>query len=173
MIKLKDILTEGKFRKMTEDWWTDDDRHGGKLSIEPESYQKLAPAQRIKNIDQIIKKIKTFWESEIIDFLGDPNPYMWSPKWERASKDDQWTNIPWIVDDKIVDNHVTTVKKLGAEWLKSANKWKSVAKKKDYKKYIPELQKKFKEVNDASIKLFLFIEKDINKNKKPSAYYGK
>jgi hypothetical protein len=170
MIKLKDILLEDSFAKVTEDQWTDDNRFGGELSIKPESYWKLAPAKRIKEIEVVIKTIKRWWENDVIEFLGDPNPYMWSLQWNRTSEDGKH-GFRWMVDDKIIDNHLATVKKIGADWLKTANTWKSVAKKKDYEKYIPKLGKKFEELNDLSIKTFKFINRDVRKNKKPSPMF--
>jgi hypothetical protein len=167
MIKLKDILLEDSFTKVSEDWWTDPKRTGGSLEARPKKYLKLNPAERIKNIDVVIKAIKRWWGDSVVEFLGDPNPYMWTLKWNRTSEDGK-QGFQWMVDDKIIDNHLATVKKLGAEWLKTANTWKSVAKKKDYEKHIPALAKKFKELNDTSIKTFKFIDRDVRKNKKPS-----
>ncbi len=170
MIKLKDILLEDSFTKVSEDWWTDPKRTGGSLEARPKKYLKLNPAERIKNIDVVIKAIKSWWGDSVVEFLGDPNPYMWTLKWNRTSEDGK-QGFQWMVDDKIIDNHLATVKKLGAEWLKTANTWKSIAKKKDYEKHILALEKKFKELNDISIKTFKFIDRDVRKNKKPSPMF--
>jgi hypothetical protein len=167
MIKLKDILLEDSFTKVSEDWWTDPNKTGGSLEARPEKYLKLKPVERIKNIEVVIKAIKRWWGDSVVEFLGDPNPYMWSLQWNRTSEDGKH-GFKWMVDDKIIDNHLATVKKIEVEYLKTANTWKSVAKKKDYEKHIPALAKKFKELNDTSIKTFKFIDRDVRKNKKPS-----
>ena len=170
MIKLKDILLEDSFAKVSEDWWTDPNKTGGSLEARPESYLKLKPAERIKKIEVVIKAIKRWWGDSVVEFLGDPNPYMWSLQWNRTSEDGKH-GFKWMVDDKIIDNHLATVKKIEVEYLKTANTWKSVAKKKDYEKHIPALAKKFKELNDTSIKTFKFINRDVRKNKKPSPMF--
>ena len=181
MIKLKDILyeeglIEGKLQRITNDWWTGevtgkyDESTGFNMHKQVRMYNKEKTAMRVKKINWRISYIKQYWfsnESLYVHDLMEPNlEYGWSFYWARVSKDTG--RVKWVVDDKIVDKHIATLDKHGNEWLKTANKWKSIAKKKDYEKYVPELEKKFKELNDASIKLFKFVESDIRKNKKPS-----
>ena len=176
MIKLKDILFEGKFQTQTNDWWTgettgnDTERSGYNMSKHVRMFIKETPAKRAKKIGWEINWIKKYWFSDmglgIHDMMSPDLEYGWSFQWVRVSKDTG--RVKFVVDDKIVDKHIATMDKLGNEWLKTANKWKSIAKKKDYEKYVPELEKKFKELNNASIKLFKFVETDIRKNKKPS-----
>ena len=181
MIKLKDILyeeglVEGKLQTITNDFWTgeaighDTERSGYNMSKHVRMFIKEKPAKRAKRIGWEIDWIKKYWfsnEGLYVHDLMEPNlSYGWSFYWARVSKDTG--RVKWVVDDKIVDKHIATLDKHGNEWLKTAKKWLSVAKKKDYEKYVPELEKKFKELNDASIKLFKFVESDIRKNKKPS-----
>ena len=109
MIKLKDILLEDSFTKVSEDWWTDPNKTGGSLEARPEKYLKLKPAERIKNIEVVIKAIKRWWGDSVVEFLGDPNPYMWSLQWNRTSEDGKH-GFKWMVDDKIIDNHLATAK---------------------------------------------------------------
>ena len=181
MIKLKDILyeeglVEGKLLTITNDFWTgealghDTEISGFNMSKHVRMFIKEKPAKRAKRIGWEIEEIKEYWFSDMglgVHDLMEPNlEYGWSFQWVRASKDTG--RFKWVVDDKIVDKHIATLDKHGNECLKTAKKWLSVAKKKDYEKYVPELEKKFKELNDASIKLFKFVESDIRKNKKPS-----
>ncbi len=181
MIKLKDILyeeglIEGKLLTITNDFWTGevtgkyDESSGFNMHKQVRMYIKEKPAMRVKKINWRIGYIKEYWfsnEGLYVHDLMEPNlSYGWSFQWVRVS--DDTGRFKWVVDDKIVDKHIATLDKHGNEWLKTAKKWLSVAKKKDYEKYVPELEKKFKELNDASIKLFKFVERDIRKNKKPS-----